>query len=325
MPGCSHFRFAADDPLANVLGLGMAALRYVQLGYAVIPLERGGKRPHRMLGDRGGIHNAEHDPRTAAQAVHYWWRQDPAANIGVATGSVNGLAVVDLDVKGGRDGPHELDDFLRLHARTLPYGTVARTPSGGWHVWLRTAGPVPERPGILPGVDVKGDGGLVVAPPSMQLVTPLRERGEVPVPYEWVSGCPHAVSAAPGWFMRWLSEYRNRTEPDGTGQNRPGGPPLDAVLETYMKDGIPEGQRNREIYRVACRLYRTLGTGASGAQETARMVRAIYDRTDRRGFTWNEVAVCLESARRFIEREERREAVPRKDIDGITRWLEENR
>lgn len=319
---CDHFTFAADDPLTNSIGLGSAAIRYAALGYAVIPLVRGGKRPHAMLGDRGGIHLASRDP----QQVFTWWLRDPAASIGVATGIVNGLAVVDLDVKGGRDGPGELEAFLAPWPLIMPYDLIARTPSGGWHVWLKTDGNVPERPGILPGVDVKGNGGLVVAPPSMALVVPQDRSGgttgEVPVPYQWVSGCPHAVPDAPPWFSTWL----DKAPVPHAGQAAIHGDaaPLDDVLETYMKTGVPDGQRNREIYRIACRLFRQHGTGTDGARNVRETVRDVYDKTGKRDFPWREVLVCIESARKFIEREQAREAVPTQQMLDFIRWAERN-
>jgi hypothetical protein len=316
---CDHFHFAADDPLTNSIGLGSAAIRYAALGYAVIPLTRGGKRPHAMLGDRGGVHLASRDQ----QQVFTWWLRDPAANIGVATGVVNQLCVIDLDVKGGKNGPHELSDFLQLQALSLPSGPVAHTPSGGWHLWLRSADPVPERPGILPGVDVKGDGGLVAAPPSMALTVPYDRSGgttgEVPVPYSWAAGCPHSVPGAPPWLHAWLQQARPAS-PDASDGSAGGQSSAD--LDAYMKTGVPEGQRNREIYRIACRLFRIHGTTGDGAAQVRAAVRDVYGKTDKRDFTWREVLVCIESARRFVEQAVARERIPAEAMESFTAYLE---
>ena len=90
-PAACHGCLAFDpgDTMAERYGLGSAAMRYIAWNYAVIPLARGGKRPHRMLpvdwsvGARNGIYHAT----TSPQLVTGWWGQDRAANIGIATGS----------------------------------------------------------------------------------------------------------------------------------------------------------------------------------------------------------------------------------------------
>jgi hypothetical protein len=304
MADCGCLYFPAGHRLPAKYGLGAAALRYAALGFSVIPLARGGKRPHAMLGGVGGVHLASKDPTQIAE----WWSYDMAANVGVATGSVNNLVVVDLDVKNGADGPGSWFRFLNgpPPCTDWPNTPVTRTPSGGEHYWLRMSGDVHERPGILPGVDVKGDGGLVVAAPSMQLVSPImrpgeRGGGEVPVPYEWVSGCPHALPVAPPWLAGWLASAspapRDQGQPSAVSNA-----PLDESLAQYVKNGVPGGQRNRELYRVACGLYRRMGTDVAGSQQVMDVIRMIYDNTDKSDFSWREVLTCAESARRFVER-----------------------
>jgi putative DNA primase/helicase len=161
--GCTSF--APDDEDCRRYGLGAMALRYSWLGYSVLPLQSGGKRPHPVLGHHGGVHKASRDP---AQ-LRSWWSSYPAANVGVACGSASRLAVVDLDVKHGVNGGESFQKFLwdwrlewpdKWHSSSIPMVT---TPSGGAHLYLRVpeGARVPDRPGILPGVDVKGDGGYV--------------------------------------------------------------------------------------------------------------------------------------------------------------------
>jgi hypothetical protein len=319
---CGCFYFEPDHRLPRKYGLGAAALRYAALGFCVIPLARGGKRPHQLLGGVGGVHLASKDP----DQIMDWWSYDMAANIGVATGSVNQLVVVDLDVKGGKDGPNEFAHFLYgpPPAPWPDWAPLATTPSGGRHVYLRMAGEVPERPGILPGVDVKGDGGLVVAPPSAALAAPLirpgepRGAAEVPVPYAWASGCPHAVPDAPRWMSTWLASSPSVPHAESHG-NAASGAPLDDVLDRYVKNGVPRSMRNREVYRVACGLYRRNGTDTAGSSQVMQTIRMIYDNTDKTDFSWHEVLVCCESARRFVERS--RTAEDARNAEFLS-WLE---
>ncbi|KQK32136.1 hypothetical protein ARD30_07700 [Bosea thiooxidans] len=88
-------------------------------------------------------------------------------NIGIATG--NGLFVIDVDDKGGKSGSRSLRN-LEQSIGALPVTLTAGTPSGGWHIYLR-ADPkawIPNSVGKLgEGLDIRGDGGYVVAPGSV--------------------------------------------------------------------------------------------------------------------------------------------------------------
>jgi len=289
---CSHQDFAADDPAVRRLGLGAAALRYQGQGYAVLALVRGRKRPHRMLGDSGGVHWASIDNR----AVRWSWGQDRAANIGVACGSPSRLVVLDLDVKHGDDGPGELWRFMQQHGLGLRGPAVSTTPSGGVHLWLRTpAGMrVPGRNRILPGVDILGDGNLVVAAPSMAVMTD-RSGEQVPVPYRWTDGCFCSAPDAPPWLLAWIAS----AGPASSGGAYSG---EDVDLEELKTRGAPVGARNRELYRAACSLHRRLP-----AEQVLGELRAIWQAGDTSGMPWREVLTLCESARKFIDGEKQRE------------------
>lgn len=313
MARCACLHYGADDPGVQVYGFGAGAMRLQQRGYAVLPLARGQKRPHAMLGDAGGVHWA-----TLETGAAHWWEADPAANVGVATGSRSQLAVIDLDVKNGNNGTATFTGFLNEHRLEWPRDAPwVQTPSGGYHAWLRTPPgvAVPERPGILPGVDVKGDGGLVVAPPSMALKFPMvragdRSRGEpVPVPYRWVVGCPCVVPPAPPWLLPWLA---SAPAPQHAGGTQAGAG--ESGLGDLASAGIPVGQRNRDLYRYACARYRLHGTGTQGAAMVLADCEHILARTDRHDFGRSEVLRILESARKFIAAQHEAEQ------SAVARW-----
>lgn len=300
MPDCPHFAFA-DSPLVRRIGLGVPALRYAELGFAVLPLQPGGKRPHAQLGNSGGVHHATRD----YGQIERWWAADPRSNIGIATGQPSALAVIDLDVKGEHNGPAQFSRFLIESKQALTGGwhvPWSHTPSGGRHEWLRWpwAAPVPERPGILPGVDVKGDGGLVVAPPSMRLMTG-REGDTVPVAYRW-SGCPCQAPPAPEWLYWWLQRA-----PGGHGGGSAVADEDVPDLEELTANGLPVGERNRTMYRLACSLLRRCGTGPGGYAAVLAQLRRVWEATDKRDFGWGEVQVCAASARKFVAAQEARE------------------
>lgn len=295
-----HLDFADDDPVCRAIGLGAAALRYATWGYAVLPLARGGKKPHRMLGHEGGVHHA-----TVNQAAIWrWWESDPAANIGIATGTASRLVVVDLDVKHDADGITAFRDFLGAFGLAMPPGPWVRTPSGGAHMWLHAGGRVPERPGVLPGVDVKGDGGYVLAPPSMKLTAALNRPGEpasqpVPLPYQW-QGCFCGVPSAPAWMSQWLASAPS----SGSVQPGWGSGEGEVDFETVRAGGIEKGRRNRELYRLACSRFRVHRKDSSAVLGELHEVWSAGDTSD---LPWREVLVIAESARKFIDRQVARE------------------
>lgn len=127
--------------------LALAALQYAEAGWRVFPIKPDAKAPPLT---RHGSKDATSD----VFAVRRLWELTPAANIGLATG--NGLAVIDVDPRSGG-----------VRDSAWPETLTARTPSGGLHLYYGTEFEVRNSASALaPGVDVRGEGGYVVAPPS---------------------------------------------------------------------------------------------------------------------------------------------------------------
>jgi len=139
-----------------------SALQLAALGYRVFPLEPNGKKPI--------IRQWPERATTDEGVIRSWWTDWPQSNIGIATG--RGLLVLDCDCKGGKGG---LDSLAVLDMMGLPGAMRVTTPSGGVHVYLACSG---ERANSvnelrdLPGIDIRGDGGFVVAPGSSINNTP---------------------------------------------------------------------------------------------------------------------------------------------------------
>ncbi|MDG4788321.1 bifunctional DNA primase/polymerase [Micromonospora sp. WMMD1102] len=146
-----------------------AALEYAAAGIPVLPLhsptgtgcscrrpdcDRPGKHPrwHRSL-----LRHGLHDASTRPELIRRWWTRWPDANLALRTG--DRFDVCDVDQPGGVAALRALVRDRRIT------GPVVRTGSGGWHLYLRPTG-AGNRTGLLPGVDWRGAGGYVVAPPS---------------------------------------------------------------------------------------------------------------------------------------------------------------
>jgi len=179
-----------------------AALAYAARGWAIFPVHtiRSGRcscrrdcsHPAKHPLTRHGLRDATADPTT----ISAWWSRWPWANIGIATGAISGLLVIDIDPAHG--GTQSLD-HLQPRMGSLPVTLTAATGGGGEHLFFTHPGQVAVRntagrlPGVteaLPGVDLRGDDGYVVAAPS---------RHASGGAYTWVD--PDVLPAlAPGWL-----------------------------------------------------------------------------------------------------------------------------
>jgi len=187
------------------------ALSCLQSGWAVFPLIPNSKKPLTT----NGFKDASKDP----EAVRRWWTIHPDANIGIATGMVSGIAVIDVDVKGGTNG----FESLALIPDLDPTIEVT-TPSGGRHYYCVLEVPLSGKNGYLPGIDIKSDGGYVVGPGS---VIDGKE-------YEWVDPEAH-LGRVPDSIIKRMAEKQVATPLP----SQPG------------NDIIAEGNRNAELTSIA--------------------------------------------------------------------------
>jgi len=215
------------DEQARRLALLEAALAYGARGWAVHPTQ--GKVPR--LDDWTNVASSNE------KIIRTWWKQWPADNIGLVTGSRSGLVVLDVDVDPEKaiDGEATLAGLVARY-EPLPITAEARTGRGGRHLYFKHPGHlVKTQAGALGlGLDIRGDGGQVIAPPS------LHPNGTT---YAWIEGrSPDEVGQAdlPAWI-----ESGSATEPTTPDH------PSDSVLARLLNDPPQEGQRHDWLTRVA--------------------------------------------------------------------------
>ena len=222
--------------------LAESAFEYASRGWHVFPLLPRGKRPL----TRRGFHDASSDVGLARA----WWSSSPAANIGIDCGR-SGLLVVDLD---GEQGRESWADWAARHGGHEPT-LAAETGGGGLHVYFTGAGPSSTRR-LGEGIDTRGAGGYVVAPPS------VHESGRV---YRWLDPCA-PLAEAPGWLLEALAPA-TVTVAHGETQALPLGirvtPYGRKALEGLADDMLDavQGVRNETLRRVACRAGRLEAAG----------------------------------------------------------------
>lgn len=205
-----------------------AARGYAARGWSVIPMQPHGKRP--LVAWR------EFQQRVAsADEIDRWFRRWPDANVGVVTGRISGIVVVDVDLRHG--GPDSVADAEAAHG-PLPPTVEAATGGGGRHLYYAHPGAtLSNRVAIRPGIDVRGDGGCIVAPPS---VHPSGRR------YAWVDGHgPDELALAPipaHFFAR-----SDAAHADGDSRRH---------WRRLIREGIGQGQRNNTIASLTGHLLR---------------------------------------------------------------------
>ena len=201
-----------------------SALRYLLRGWSVIPLRARSKRP--------AVRWQQYQHRLASeQEVRDWFDIWPSANVGIVTGAVSGLVVLDVDPQHG--GEESLQELEEVH-EPLPNTVEAVTGGGGRHVYFAYPGVfIHNRVGLEPGIDLRGDGGYIVAPPS---VHPSGHR------YTWKSS-HHPKSTPLADMPNWLTKL-------ATSEAQHKGHPL-AHWRKLVKEGVDEGERNNTIASMA--------------------------------------------------------------------------
>lgn len=162
------------------------ALALAGQGFRVFPLAPGSKKPPAGL--------AWKEAATVIPGeVEKLFRDYPGANIGIAAG--NGLAVIDVDVKDGKEGAASLECMRSLF--DLPATFEVKTPSGGLHIYLKTDARLLNAVDVsdYPGIDIRSDGGYVVAPGST-----INGKSYIAV------GDPAAVASMPGSLVKELAQ-----------------------------------------------------------------------------------------------------------------------
>ena len=250
---------------------GVAALAYAARGWAVLPLHTplaqgcscgqdcgtsAGKHPRTAH----GLNEASRDP----DRIWRWWRRWPTANVGIRTGSESGLVVLDVDARHG--GEESLAALEALYER-LPPTLTARSGGGGRHLYFQHPGqrvPNSAQVGRLPGLDARGDGGYIVAPPS------LHRSGQH---YEWEDQS-RPPAALPLWLCALLTHQQEESA-RAAPPLPPRVPRADAEqfwLRRALERARP-GTRNATGYWLACHL-RDDGVSRGAAEAILRRYAA---------------------------------------------------
>ena len=239
------------------------ALRYVALGLPIVSLygiegakcmcnkpgcPSPGKHPIPLRG-----HN---EASLDAARIEKWWSKWPTANLGVRTGGL--VIVLDVDGEAGA---------LSIEGKVIPPTWTART-GRGQHIWFKhPGGTVRNFAHRLPGLDLRGDGGYVVVPPSVHVSG---------VGYVWLASpwdCD--LAEAPAWLLELIASPTAPT-PSVSPVARQRNPTPDTPTPDWaaLLQGVPEGQRHDVAVRAAGHY---LGIGID-AEDVEEMLLAFAER-----------------------------------------------
>ena len=180
---------------------------YNKLGFSTIPIRSASKIP--------AVKWEEFQKRIANPKEQLnWTYTNSALNIGIITGAISKIVVVDVE-KGGK-----IDDF--------PPTVSAKTGGGGYHFYFKHPGfPIKTVSRIRENTDIRGDGGLVVAPPSQHA------SGNS---YEWINSPDTPLAELPAFILGLLEAQNKKSQSQS------------------LMDPVPEGERNTITFKRAIKL-----------------------------------------------------------------------
>ncbi len=212
------------------------AIEYARRGFAVFPCHTI-KNNHCTCGNikckSPGKHpltpNGVKDATKDIEQIEAWWTKWPDANIAIATGGISGITVLDVDVGPQKSGEASLKRVEREN-EPLPLTPIVRTGGGGLHYYFRYQKGLKNAVGILPGLDIRNDGGYVIAPPSIHI------SGQK---YGWLGDQALGITPLapfPPFLLKYTEKKTEKIKPEN-------------VLA-----GVPEGERDTTLFRYACQL-----------------------------------------------------------------------
>jgi hypothetical protein len=236
-----------------------AALFYARRGWPVFPVHYPVKTNtgFRCSCGKSDCNSAKHpmtlhglkDASTDQSQIKTWWGKYPEANIGLATGEVSGLVVIDVDPRHG--GHDSLKAIKRLG--NIPITPTVFTGGGGEHIYLAHPGNGTRIKSIAQlggydGIDLKADGGYIIAPPSRHV-----SGGR----YAWkVNHLKNKVAVIPDWLRTLL--LHSCAPPKGHVHKDNISFPLEGGVTRYAPDifTFQNGRRDIDLFSLAVVLRR---------------------------------------------------------------------
>lgn len=271
----------------------LVARELARLGVPVFPCAPGGKRPIPEHGFE--------EATTDAGRVETWWRQWPRANLAIPTGAASGVVVVDVDV-------HKVDGYAAFEraarAGLLPKPlAIVTTPTGGRHLYYPADAEHEQRSWQVgrAGIDFRGDGGYIIAPPSQRLID-----GQL-TSYRVESVADETAAPLAAQRLRDFLDPRPKYVPAPA---PPGGWPLDVARLASQVARRPEGERNLGLFKAACRM-------AEHGHSPREALDALGPAAGQSGLGEREITRTVGSAFRHVSTYGPRRRAPARQTDAV--------
>lgn len=226
------------------------ALNYTDMGLMCLPAKKDDKHP---------LTGWKNIPKIGLGTTSNYFDKYKNCQPGIAiiTGNrSNGLFVVDVDVKH-MDGTEKLSEWQLEHG-DFPKTWTAKSPSGGYHYYFKSDEAIGTREGLLGCIDIRGNGGLIIAPPTIR-------DGKA---YEWLDGLsPEDIPIAEAnKSVLDLATMKGRTENTSLPQN-------------YKSDDLDfsEGHRHTAFNTLIGRLKKDGGLSDRDIEDTVRIKNSLID------------------------------------------------
>jgi len=160
------------------------------------------KKDCTSIGKHPRVKNGSKDATTDLSIIQQWWTKWPDANIGIATGTASHQIVLDIDPRHG--GNQSLEHIETIYQKIV--ANQVKSGGNGWHFYfdIDSNAIFKNRVNLLPGCDIRGEGGYIVAPPSSHVSG---------MPYEWID-FDDAKHPVPNWLLVLLNTKCFGLEPN---------------------------------------------------------------------------------------------------------------
>mgnify|MGYP005843365365 FL=1 len=271
-----------------------AALDYSNRGLSVIPI-----RPDKKPFIKWELYQKQ---RASGGEIREWWVKWPKAMIGIVTGSISGIVVIDVD--DCDKGMQALSEYL-----TTDRVPTAKTPGGGYHLYFKAPKEcLRNSTGTPPGVDFRGEGGYIIAPPS---------QNGVGKKYEWLKGLgldEVEPPALPRAYIKLLINsfkhvlYKGDVTQNVTERNK--------AYQSVTKRNIlfNEGTRDETLFHIAYYLVK----GGMPQDEMQQVIETIAQKCCDPPFPLDEAREKIASALKRADRKERNLTQVIRDWIGVT-------
>jgi hypothetical protein len=289
--------------VSNQTGFLRAALWYAAHGFKVMPLAPGSNLPDPDLLGSGyakteGVAGRPFVGSADPARIVAWWSMKPGANIGLITGVVNNLLVIDCDGQRGVDAFHDWSATVDLDLSAVPF-TATPGRGGGRHYLFACSTRIKSRDLLKGcGVEVKSEGMHVAAVPSVRMLTmpdtdPKSPKGSTFTSYQQYVEVG-SILDRPTASDSFLTALESTAA--GSGIELPNA--VESSLEdvsTYLRDGFPVGARDSTCLALARSLL-----NKTGNYDAVRViVHAVWDKTIQPPgdpFPWRQAEKCLRQA-----------------------------